>query len=270
MKEQEKIEILEKIDLYIKGKLSQEEIDNLWKTFLQHPEMYDWFETELHLKSLIRKGKRPDFGSETKKEATIASINGYQKWLFAAAAAVIIAIGLQFFAMQPPEPVSAFAVVQIDETNLIGADILRSGDETTEEIDVLINRALAMAYEAETESAIMEFEEILDQLSDDVQRARIQMNIGILQYNLGQFKLARDSFQEITEVEELTKYQEEQAYWFLGNVYLNLNQPIEAREAVFHAYNLDGRFQPAAMALLEKLDERIGNVPTEKPARLGD
>lgn len=43
------IQTQKQIDMYIKGKLAEEEIDKLWVKFLKAPELYDYFETELHL-----------------------------------------------------------------------------------------------------------------------------------------------------------------------------------------------------------------------------
>lgn len=270
MKEKEKIEILEKIDLYIRGKLSQEEIDELWKVFLEHPEYYEMLETEVHLRSLIQKGKKPSFVSESGGSSNAESSQGFTGWLYAAAAAVLLALGLQFFSIQHPDPIPSFAIVEIEQSHLIGSDVYRSDEQRSENIDIAINKALATAYEGETETAIQEFQEILSQSPTSQQRARVEMNLGILFYNTGQYEAAKDHFQSVTGMEEITDYQEEKSWWFLGNSYLNLNQPLEAREAVSNAYSMNGRFQPAALALLKKLDLRLGNIPSEAPARLGE
>ena len=37
---------------YILGELSPQEIDDLWIGFLQYPELFDYFMTELHLRNL--------------------------------------------------------------------------------------------------------------------------------------------------------------------------------------------------------------------------
>lgn len=273
MKEKEKIEILERIDLYIRGKLTQDEIDELWITFLEHPEYYNILETEVHLKSLIKKGEKPQLDSEKSESSNSnsAAIYNFKGWLYAAAAAVLLALGLQFFAIQQPDSMESFALAEIEQGHLIGADVLRSNSGETENLDVAINDALAAAYEGETERAIEQFQEILNQSPSDQQRARVEMNLGILLYNNGRFEAARDHFESVTEIEGLEDHQAEKSWWFLGNTYLNLNQPREAREAVFNAYSLDGRFQSAALSLLKKLDLRLGNIPPdEEPARLGN
>lgn len=272
MKEQEKIQLLERIDQYIRGELSQDEIDELWKQFLQHPEWYDWFETELHLRSLIKKGKKPNFGKGEEPEGSKpTAIKGYKVWIYAAAAAVILAIGLQFFSFEQDEPIQSFALAEIEESNLIGADVLRSDERPAEGLDVAINEALATAYEGDTEKAIEEFQELLTQSPNNQQRARIEMNLGILFYNSGEYESAKTHFQSITEIENIEDHQKEKSWWFLGNVLLNLDQPRAAREAVFNAYSMNGGYQSAALSLLKKLDVRLGNIPSgESPERLGE
>lgn len=272
MKEQEKIQLLEKIDQYIQGELSQDEIDELWKQFLQHPEWYNWFETELHLRSLIKKGKKPNFNKgEEPSGSNPSAIKNYRVWIYAAAAAVILAIGLQFFSFEQNEPIQSLALAEIEESNLIGADVLRSDDRPAENLDVAINDALATAYEGETAEAIEEFQELLAQSPNNQQKARIEMNLGILFYNSGDYESARNHFQSITGIENIEDYQKEKSWWFLGNALLNLDEPRAAREAVFNAYSMDGRYQSAALNLLKKLDVRLGNIPTEEtPERLGE
>lgn len=55
MKELENnIEIQNRIEEYIKGRLSDEEIDELWVLFLESPEWFDYFTTLLNLYSIGR------------------------------------------------------------------------------------------------------------------------------------------------------------------------------------------------------------------------
>lgn len=274
MNEQEKIRLLEQINQYIQGELTQDEIEDLWKQFLQHPEWYDWFETELHLRSLINKGKKPNFnGGEAHRGSKSSAINlrEYRVWIYAAAAAVLLAVGLQFFSFEQDEPIQNFALAEIEESKLIGADVLRSNDRSAEDMDVAINEALSTAYEGKTEEAIEEFQQLLTQSPNNQQQARIEMNLGILFYNSGEYESARTHFRSVTEIENIENYQKEKAWWFLGNTLLNLDQPRSAREAVFNAYSIDGQYQSPALSLLNKLDVRLGNIPTgESPEQLGE
>ena len=55
MNETRIIDMMQRIDSYIRGRLNQQEIDELWIEFLKEPEWYRIFETDLHIRSLIRK-----------------------------------------------------------------------------------------------------------------------------------------------------------------------------------------------------------------------
>lgn len=52
------IEAMKRIELYILGKLNQNEIDDLWIEFLKAPELYELFEIELLLRSYGRNAKK--------------------------------------------------------------------------------------------------------------------------------------------------------------------------------------------------------------------
>jgi len=51
MNEQNAIVTIKKIEAYILGDMSDQEIDLLWIEFLRDPEWYDFFETELSIRS---------------------------------------------------------------------------------------------------------------------------------------------------------------------------------------------------------------------------
>ena len=49
MMDDNQIEMMKRIDRYIRGELNQQEIDELWIGFLEDPRWYDWYETKLQL-----------------------------------------------------------------------------------------------------------------------------------------------------------------------------------------------------------------------------
>lgn len=268
MDNKKKIELLKTIDLYIRGELSQTEIDDLWKEFLQHPEYYEWFETELHLRSLIKKGKKPVFFRDENGSARFYALGNYKTWLVAAAAAVLIAVGLQLFSIDQQEALQRMAVSTIEVSEMMGAELQRSDNETAEEMDIAINLALALAYDNEPELAIHQFRQILDQHPAGQQRVRVEMNLGILLYNQEEYEPAAAHFRSVTEMDEVQPRTLEKSWWFLGNAYLNLGELAEAREAVNHVYRMDGRFRSPALALLKRLDIELGNISSDEPATL--
>ncbi len=268
MSNENKIEILKKIDLFIRGELSQGEIDDLWKEFLQYPEYYEWFETELHLRSLIRKGKKPNFTDSSGDSAKFYALGGFRPWLFAAAAALLIAIGIQFFSIDQQQALQRMAISSIEYTELMGAEVQRSEEEEAEEIEIAINQALAIAYDDQPALAIHHFGQILDQSPSAYQRSLIEMNLGILHYNQGDYSSAKSHLLSITEMDNLRSHTVEKSWWYLGNTYLNLGDFAEARDAVFKVYEMDGRFKSPALELLNRLDTELGNISSEAPAPL--
>lgn len=252
-------EIIIQIDKYIKGKLNAKEIDRLWMQFLENHAYFEWFETELHLRYLVNKNKKSNI-SRLKKPPRKSSVKPYKNWFLAVAAIVIISFGLQFATTGEGDIAGELALPDIDHTELVGTDILRSDNQHADAVDISINEALATALEGDPETAIENFREVLSKSPDNQQRARTEMNLGILLYNQAEYEEALSHFAAITEMNTLSKYFEEKAWWFLGNTYLNLHRLEDAREAVFNAYSLDGIYKKPALALLKNLDLHLGNV----------
>lgn len=254
-------EILIQIDSYIKGKLNQEEIDSLWIKFLQQPDYFEWFETELHLRYLIKKNSKKNVRPLSEERAGQPFYKKYSTWMLAAAAAVIISLGVQFLALNEGNHIHQHAISEIDTLELVGADILRSGGGQTGAVDIHINEALANALEGNSNEAIEGFERILTGELTNLQKARVEMNLGILYYNEREFESASAHFETVTGMNTLSKFFEEKAWWFLGNAYLNLNRTAEAREAVHQTYSLDGRFKESAETLLQILNSQLEMNP---------
>ncbi len=259
MSEDKDIEIVKKIDKYIKGELSQKEIDELWVNFLENPEYYDLFEADLHLRDLAKKGENPFEDSPSNLDDN-SMWNSYTTWALAAAAAVILGLLLQLFTIGLPKTASDLALTSIDHTELSGADVLRSDEEDVSDLNVTINQALSMVYSDEADEAIEIFRNLLNEPLDAEQRARVEMNLGILQYNKAEYPEAKIHFMTVLEANEIPTHIEEKAWWYLGNTHLNLEEIEEAREAVFNTYTMDGRFQHPALLLLKRLDLQLGNI----------
>jgi tetratricopeptide (TPR) repeat protein len=247
-------EILKEIDRYIDGKLNRKETDELWVRFLENPEYYKWFETDLHLRKLAadayqKKGERNNGGEANPKHPV-----KLRPWAYALAAALLVVVGLSLFLLQERSSVYSLAIDRIDYSELAGADIYRSDEAATPGMDVLINQGLAYAYNNEERRAVEHFTDLLDRNPDGLQRARIQMNLGILHYNMRSFDEAAIHFNHAAENEETTLFFREKAWWFLGNAYLNLRDFENARQAVVRVTELDGRYLQEAENLLNALN----------------
>lgn len=247
-------EIIKQIDSYIKGKLTTRETDLLWVKFLENPQYFEWFETELHLRYLLKRSN-----GQLLKNKSKSTFYTYKHLFLAVAAVLVISFGYHFLSSQESS-VTSNALQQINHSELVGADVLRSGNQQVDPIDISINEALAEALENNPAGAIEKFRQILQQSPNNQQRARVELNLGILLYNNADYINSSTHFQAVTEIPDLSKYFIEKAWWFLGNTYVNLHQLQEARQAVFNAYTLDGQYKKPALALLKKLDVQLGNV----------
>lgn len=257
MKNKEQIELLRKIDHYIKGNLSQEEINELWKLFLQYPDFYYWFETELHLRELIKKGDKPNF-LNAPSEAKIVRISGLQSWLYATAIAIVIVVGLQFFSISEAEALEKSIISSIDITELAGVDIFRSDHDNPGVLDLAINAALVTAYENNTDSAILRFRQLYNEPLSSLQKLKVEMNLGILLYNTGNFDEAITFFRSASTNTHADIQNREKNLWFLGNSYLQLRDLENARLTLHQVFSLSGRFQESSFELLKIINLQLG------------
>ncbi len=259
-------EIYREITRYIDGDLSKEEIENLWAQFVENPEYYKWFETELHLRDLAKKESQSNIHSihpDSEQSEQISFWKSSKGWVMAAAAVVLISFGLHIFPMSETDISHPDSISQIDINEMSGSDILRSEGEVSQTMDIEINRALASAYEDDQDSAVRKFRALLLQNPDPHQKARIELNLGILYYNMANYDQATLFFEAAAESDAMNRFFREKAWWFLGNAYLNLEMLEEAREAVYNAYTSDGRFVNPALSLLKKIDEELEYEPAQ-------
>ena len=251
----EEKEISQAITRFLKGELNDEEIDQLWEEFLKDPELFYLFETEVNLYHMLKEQRSEnESGFQSGSTAVIHSLKKYQKWIYAAAAVIILSIGLQLFTMDQTDLLRSQALASIDVTEMMGADVYRDDSERVSDIDININHALARALDNEFDEARATLESLLEEDLTEVQTGKVYLNLGILNYNRDQYRESISNFRVVTDVETLPFFVEEKAWWFMGNAYLNLDEIEPAREAVFNAYTLDGRFADPALALLKKLD----------------
>jgi len=262
-------EIYREITRYIDGDLSNEEVENLWAQFVDNPEYYKWFETELHLRDLAKKESESNIysiHSEPEQDTQTSFWKSSKGWILAVAAAVVISFGLQLFSTGDTPIAHPDSISKIDLNEMSGSDILRSEGDVSQTMDIEINRALASAYEADLEGAVRKFRALLLQDPDPQQKARIELNLGILYYNMTNYEQAKLFFESVANTEAMNRFFTEKAWWFLGNAYLNLEMLEEAKQAVNNAYESDGRYVEAAQSLLQKLDEDLGDRASQADA----
>ncbi len=263
MKKQEKLKFLRQIEQYTRGQLNQEEIDELWKKFLQYPDYYRLFEVELHLRNLIHKGEVPHFFNDPSESRLIGTYAGIRSWIYATAAAILIVIGLQFFTVPEDAILRNMALANIELTELAGIDIYRSNEEVPDELDTAINESIVLAFENAPDLAISRFTQLLAEPLNPLQKHNVKMNLGILHYNAADYEKAITFFKSSTNNFLENASIEENVFWFLGNSYLQMADYESARDALIKVYSLSGRFEEAAATIIRKIDIYQSSISSE-------
>ncbi|WP_157470894.1 tetratricopeptide repeat protein [Gracilimonas tropica] len=260
MENSREIELRNKIDAYIKGKLSEEEIQDLWNEFAQNPELLDILELEVNVKELIQQA------SDSNARSSSSAIHKLPKWTWHAAAAAVIAIIAltQFFRIQTPTEIDQFLVQRIDPGQVETSDGVRAKELKITTADSLLNLGFEAIVSGNEDRALELFEIVIQNHSQEPYGSKAYLNKGIVLYNEGDYPSAISAFRETLERVEDSRMITEKAYWFLGNALVNTGELKEAQEAVYQAYQMDGIFRSPAFRLLKKLADDLGETDYEE------
>ncbi|WP_138431068.1 tetratricopeptide repeat protein [Fodinibius saliphilus] len=256
------IELEKQIDAYVKGKLTEEQVEALWEKLLLRPDYIKLLETELGVQSILEETSSDDESStEVNDKDTIYSFKQSWKWIAAAASVAILVVAINFLQQDTSQSIQEMALKNIDvSTNISSAPVLRSQKATIAPADSLLNRGFQATISGNVKEAMQFYEKIITQYPDETAAVKAYLNKGIIQYNSGEFKSSISSFVEVVENVEENPVTEEKAYWYMGNAYINLEKLSKAREAIHTAYSMDGIYRKPAYRILRKLDHELGNV----------
>lgn len=271
-KEQE-IELLKTIDAFLRGNLSEAEEDDLWKSLLKHPEYLDYLETEAALRDLYQEKSDSGRGTEENKNLkqhleqdqvsgkipseSNAKINRMGAALAVAASITLIFAFLFLFNQPGQKTPGDLAINSIEISNMETSSIRRSETNKLTPADSLLNVGMQAAMTDNISKAERLYREVITKYDSEPAAAMAHLNLGIIQYNLGEYENAILSFRSAVEVPNTTMIVEEKAYWYMGNAYVNIEQWEKARSAVYEAYVQQGIFRDAAESLLDHIDARL-------------
>ncbi len=229
-----------KIDLYINGKLTTEEIDDLWSDLIQDDYYLDYTKTFANLKDLIE-SKRNE--SETTKPSRLRLVAGYAS--VAAVVALIALIGIINFSNNQN--------ASFDALSNIPLDTYRSAEGVINEemTDARIQEAIELANRGEVETALNMLNEELDNTNDDTRIAKIGLSLGAIQYNNGDYLSSIGSFELTVSQPDIEVLTLEKGYFYLGNAYFQVDLNNKARDAFLKAYNLNGQYRRVAKSYLD-------------------
>lgn len=256
-------EIRKQIDAYIKGKLGEEEIQQLWNEFAQNPELLETLELEVNVKAAIERNVQ---SSKTDGNTTSSSIKKLPSWTWHAAAAAVIALValVQLFRVSAPTELNEYLVGQIDVGHIESADGIRDKDVAITAADSLLNLGFEAVISGDDSRALQLFEEVISNYDEEPYGSKAYLNKGIILYNESDYESAIPAFQEAANRVQDSRMITEKAYWYLGNALVNVGQLKEAQDAVYKAYQIDGMFRSPAFRLLKKLSKELGTSDYEE------
>lgn len=238
-----KKELEEKIDQYINGQLSAQEIDELWAELIQDGYHLDYLKSAANLKAVI----------ERKKEQR-KSKKRNQYWYYAAAAVVALLIAV-FGVMNYSVQSGATSVQPVSSVEL---DYYRSANGTLD-ADAkagIISDAIELANTGRVDEAISLLDTELEQASEPTWIAKLSLNLGSLYYNQANYDAAiRHYSNVISNKDHVDVLMLEKAYWYVGNAYFHQDKLTEAETNIEQAYELNGAYRRVAESYLDALSE---------------
>lgn len=230
--------IEDKIDRYVNGKLSQEEIDELWAELIQDGYHLEYLKTVANLKEAVQKRKEKQKSRQMRKY-----------WSYAAAAVLALTIGvLSVFNLS--QPASELAVSPIESIEL---DYVRSSAEgpMDNETDRIIRDAITLANSGKFDQATALLNNELQKAENPQWVSELNLNLGSLHYNEGNYKQSVNFFTEVVERESsIDVLTVEKAYWYLGNAYFQLDELDQAKQNIQKAHALNGAYSRVAQSYL--------------------
>ncbi len=233
-------ELEQQIEDYVNGKLSAEQVDELWAELIQDEYYMDYLKSVANLKKIAQKQSR-------QRSNVLPLFKSRNSWAAMAAAAVVIIVGS--FAL--------FSIVtettQVQPISSIELDYYRSsGVETNLNIDIL-REIIVMANNGEVDQALGLLDtEIANEESPD-RRAELLITKGSISYNSGSYEAAIQSFESALAEDVSNILILEKAYWYLGNSYFQQNNMTAARAAFQNAYDLNGAYSRITESYLKAL-----------------
>jgi tetratricopeptide (TPR) repeat protein len=246
-------EIERKIDLYISGRLTQPQIDNLWVEMIEYPEMLSYLKTSASIKDLVS-GTQGSINSDSVSTTvpvtpikTVANLR-----TFMAAALLLIAMGLGSLYYMSSSEVDINRVYGPLET----LELIAYRSASSPEVDEArrqLNDAVDLALSGNTPLALQLLVQITESTSTDDLKAEANMNIGIIEYNNQEFAEAIVSFKQSLSLNHSNPQLYERAMWNLSHSHMAVGNTVEAKVSLQHVIDLDGAHSRAARNYLSIL-----------------
>ena len=231
-----------KIDLYVNGKLDEQQVDELWAELIQDEYYLDYTKSVANLKAIIE--------DKRAKEA-VAPVYRLRKYVnYGVAAAIAIIIGVVGVMNYPVSNVQ----FTVEPEQTLPLDIYRGpGDAPAINDNEIIKQAIELASEGEVEQAVTMLEDGLESAETPDLIAEMSLTLGSIQYNYGDYEASLISFKRVVDQEDIDVLILEKGYWYLGNTHFQLDQLAEAEAAFQNAYDLNGQYSRVAKSYIDAL-----------------
>lgn len=231
-----------KIDLYVNGRLTQEQVDELWAELIEDGYYLDYMKSVANLKAVI---------DEKRNSTKIAPTYTLRKIVnYGSVAAVAIIIGV-LGTLNYNSSNSTLTLTPLEKLNLGGirgdVDVPASTDNK------IVKEAIELANNGNVEQAIVLLETELEKETSPNLIAETSLTLGSIQYNYGNYSAALASFELVIQQPGIEVLLLETGYWFLANTHTQLDNLTEAEVAFKNVYELDGAHSRLAKTNLEAI-----------------
>lgn len=232
-----------RIDLYVNGKLTQEQVDELWAELIQDEYYLDYTKSVANLKAVIENERTSKLKPPTYQLRKVASYG------VAAAIAIIIGVvGVLNFNGNNTSSDNLLAVEWIEY------DTYRSSNDspaiTNNEI---VKTAIRLANDGETEDAIELLENEIAKEQDVNVLAELSLSLGSIQYNNGDYSNALINFNRVIEQTGINSLILEKGFWYLANTQIQLDNLEDAEISLQKTLDIDGQYSRVAERYLNAL-----------------
>lgn len=234
------LDLEDRIDLYVKGALNQNQIDELWVDVIQN-DYLDYMKTAATVRKLsvgLNVTPIPLFKRERTRQ-------------FTAAAALVIGIGTSMYYLTGSDSAPAFSPLPSIEYSL-----LRSAQTGNEVFEARLQEITVMALNGDNGHAEAALKELAVSDLAPAQRSAVTLSLAALHYNAGNDEAALVGFAAILDSSVADPSIREKAAWYAVNALIRMNRSKEAEPYLRMVIDLDGAYKRAAVTASDHLRRR--------------
>lgn len=233
-----------KIEAYVDGKLSANEVDELWAELLDNEYYYDYMKSVASLKKISEEQEK---------------VSGFQKmesrkqvWLSAAAAVLLMIGSAAIFNLSTESSEVIQPITSIELDYYRSSDGMVSEDKESD----VVRRAISTANTGDVAEALKLINEELQKTNSEYHYAELLITSGSILYNSGRFDDSIKKFETALDINYDDMLLRERNYWYLGNAYFQINKLEEAKVNLERAFELNGSYSRVAQSYLRALSAK--------------